>query len=356
MSERILRCPRCGTESKASLGKCPSCGLAIALKRHARHRSRSMALGRSAPARGRGGGRLEASLERTGDVETTIDDFDGVSSTQRYELPVGQQQRPQNNSRQDEPKGGEVEVGTMANMLLDPSVDVTTMQKDAAAPAKSSTLGLAEQKYGTGTETKGALPGTEPSEGLTSDMIFEQLEELAPEKPANGIPPLITKQAHKEQKKHHLLTRVLPLGIALLVVIFAGRLFLPHPVSLDGEYTAVFSDDEGREVTCTTRFQDLGDGNVRGLFECKLYETLTSLDRIDEPHVLKPIMGDGRISYNGHFEKASIELRLGSLNPDDDRAVVMKAKITSGGVEINGSMVNSLGNKATAHIIRPEGD
>ncbi|MDP8225634.1 MAG: hypothetical protein P9L99_19905 [Candidatus Lernaella stagnicola] len=295
-------------------------------------------------------------MDRTQEMESAFEEFDaGPRPTQRYEIDTGKvPPDAQHEGRSKEaPAGGDVEVGTMANVLMDPSDDVSAYQRgEKMGSVSSSALEVSARQYGDEKDTD----DDGSSDGMDTDAIVEQLEELAPEKPASSYATTQNEYANTRARNKYLLTRTLPLILLFFVVLIVGFMYMPKDVALDGEYTAVFSDDEGREVTCTTQFQELGGGDLRGIFTCKLYESLTSLDRIDEPHVLKPVMGDGQVTFNGRMVKDAMSLRLGSLDPDDDRTVLFEGKVKDGGVRIVGSMTNSLGNKATAEMLRPELD
>jgi len=391
MSERILRCPRCGTRTNPAVGECPSCGLVVAFQRHSRKRRNGggAAENRGERAAAANRGRLDVTLERgagkdlgggpaphrptqryniddliEASAHTGMSESAGVAAASARADATKAANVAAGGSRfKDGPAGGEVEVGSMSEFLMDPSDDIGEMQKQAAKTTYDNSLGLGKSEYGEAEEPKPRAPKKKfgEDEGMDTDAIFAQLEDLAAEQPGNagnGAPKRAPMpSAPAVNRGRYFATHVAPLAVLLLVVLVAGPCLLPAPVVLEGfEYKAVFSDGEGRSVTCTTRFQERAgeEDSLRGLFECTLYASLTSLQRIDEPHVLKPIMGDGKISYNGSLHGGNIELRLGSFDANDTRAVILKGKALDGGAKISGSMVNSLGNKAKAEITRPE--
>jgi hypothetical protein len=368
MSERTLRCPRCGTTTNAADGKCPSCGLRVGFRRHSRRRDVAAAPRRR--SRPQAAGRLEVSLDKLNESAHAQAVPPGPQPTQRYDIPAGSENERrfrQGAARVEAPKGGDVEVGTMANFLLDPSDDPNHSVPVAASGGQGDGPGL-----DLGTRLFGDEPEMPPEpsrqrpemnhaappepEFSETDAMLDQLEELAPGRPNRDIRPLANEQARKSDRNRHLLTRVLPQVVLLLVVLIVGPMLLPQAISLEGHYTAVFTDGDSREVTCATQFRPV-DGEVktvRGLFECKLYASLTSLDRVDEPHVLKPIMGDGTFAYTGQLDGVALTLKLGTFEPGEDRAVNLEAKVVDGGRRILGSMKNSLGNSAQVTMERPE--
>lgn len=368
MSEGILRCPRCGTQTEKTAGRCSSCGLRIGFRRHSSRR-RSGAASRQ-PERVRRAspraGRIDVTLERGGpDFQPRPGGGPGGAHTQRYDINEFEAQQPDrkraDGTRIEAPKGGDAEVGTMAQFMMDPADDIVEMQKQAAKSGNGKAgdgLALGVRKYGAPEEKKHKETQVlESSDALQADDFFRQLEELAADTSSNGGKKSFPVQtAPTVDRARYMLTRVLPQVVVLLVILIAGPCLLPQPISLNGDYTAVFSDNEGREVTCTTRFSKIAGeaGALRGLFECTLYASRTTLDRIDEPHVLKPIMGDGEVSYNGRVQGNNIQLRLGSFDGDDTRAVVLNGRTADGGLTITGTMENSLGSKAKASITRPE--
>jgi hypothetical protein len=247
------------------------------------------------------------------------------------------------------PKGGDVAVGTMSDFLMDPS-DIP----GAVAPADSPAVGANGLKLDVAKHTFGDkapervrssfdAPPKEPDDSFRMDADAAV--------PLEGLVTMATGGRYR-----FLLTRVLPIAGVLLVAALAASLLFGGGASLQGEYQAVFSDTEGREVTCQTRFMPRAEDRTKvyGLFTCKLYMSEYSINRVDEPQVLKPIMGDGTFSYNGQHTRKGVELKLGSLNPDDTRTVAFHGDFKNGTKRIVGRLSDSLSHEAKAEIIKLE--
>lgn len=272
------------------------------------------------------------------------------------------------------PDGGEVEVGTMAKFLMDPSENPAELQEDSARYHTQSGRQL-DIKTGNGAlfENSGKQPDIETENGapfeksgleLVANETIRPVEFIGQEEPVSyeqaGLftieepPP----DDRARSRWMFLFKWVLPQCLLLLVIVSGGLALMRGQIDLDGKYEAIFSDHEGRQVSCQTLFQqNLEDAQkLQGKFACKLYPNEYSTKRADEPRVLKPIMANGVIPYVGKYERGSINLILGSLDEGDTRSVLVEATISPNGRHIMGRASNSLGQRGSVEmfLISPE--
>jgi hypothetical protein len=373
MTERILRCPRCGKATPIAGGRCQFCGLAVSLAPRARRRD--------APVGRRGGGQIDVGVDR---VER---EFAGVSfapakrgaagaGTQRYDVAdlrpraAGRAGKANgaaaapgiDSGRYDandggqvgaEPKGGRVEVGALSSMLMDPTENPheNEFDKRGLETATDGKLDVAQRLYGETDTARDNLSFLAPPPAEAPD---------APE-PATFVPKRFpgasSADAHNshaatDERRRYLLTRVLPLFVALLLVGFVGRRFVNGPIALADVYKVLFADDHGRKVTCQATFSSNPEDRlaVHGMFECKLYENDFSTDRVDEPQALKLIIGNGAVAFAGRYDADGIKLQLGAFEAADSRAVRLTGRFVGDASHIVGQIENDLGQRAKVEM------
>jgi hypothetical protein len=345
MKQRVLRCPRCGKPTTIQNGQCTHCGLPV---EYSRHSGRQVTRSGSRPS-----GRLAMAQDKI-ELEFGVNNViaqpaapSGAAS--RYDLAAG--------GYREAPAGGDVEVGTMSSMLMDPSDNPNA--EAVPAPVKPSGKGggaleLGESGYGADSAAAKAAANNKAEAAAATDSAFEQMADLAPRPSSADQKKYLAAAVNKAQRNRYLLTRVLPQAVLLLIVLFVGPLIVGSRVDLKGAYLVLFQDEQGRKVTCTTKFlaDEKDPRQVHGLLECKLYESDTSTARVDEPAVLKPIMANGTISYNGEHDYRQLKLKLGSFDANDRHTVTLEGSFDSGGQSVTGRIDNSLGNSGTFTMTR----
>jgi len=397
----MLRCPRCGAKSPASAGKCVSCGLEMYTKRRAEK------LGPDAPParfltgrarkmrqRANGSRRRAGDFTESNEAGKRFNDDDLMPkrpANKEGEMPVAsgltafydlgdkkgpvkadQPEQPEPNgeitldgqekkAQKEPPKGGEVEVGTMAEFLMDPSDNPHELQEESAkyfgGGDSELTLDLAPRQFG------------DAGADAPAGNKFEAKKRPQPEREERVRPepefPDVVDEFETEPKKpeeqrstwsirgRFLLKWAAPQLVLLLILLVAGPRYIDRHYILDGTYEAVFSDDTGRKVVCRTAFEPEGY-KLTGSFKCKLYPNDYSTKRVDEPKVLKPIMGDGNIVYTGHYTGSQLLLTLGTMDEQDTRSVKLVAKFKPNIEEFSGVTSNPLGHSGLVKMEKRE--
>lgn len=346
MKQRALRCPRCGKMTSIQNGQCAYCGLEVSYSRHSQRQGSS--------GRTRTGGRLAMAQDKI-EMEFGVNNRGpataGVSGpASRYDLGAG--------GHREAPAGGDVEVGTMSSLLMDMTDNPhdEPVQQTVKKAGKGGGLELGESLYGGEGATPQSGTNAKPEAAAGADAAFAQMADLAPRQSASDQNKHLAVAVRKAQRNQYLLTRVLPQVVLLAIVLLVGPLIVGSRVNLAGNYTVNFADDQNRKVSCSTRFlaAESDPRQVHGLLECKLYASDTSIERVDEPAVLKPIMGNGTISFNGEHDYRHLKLRLGSFDANDRHTVNLEGTFSSGGKDIAGRIFNSLGNAGTFTMARLE--
>lgn len=368
MSECLLHCPRCGVASPKSVGHCLQCGLEMNFSTapprsaHLKNQRRVTRIPVAAKEEAHSKPDAAADLNFPG-VQTTRPTDQG--SDESYLSATGHTAEYQVGKRSsDPPMGGEVAVGTMAEFLLDPSDNPHDKRNFPSMnlTLNGSKLDLAPskpiEKKDAAEDRSAAAPADEKGETMSRSSPKPAVRPQPGEEPEEVEirMPIWTAlwKLHWDKFFGYLLPRLIPLLVLLFIVVGFGPGFIKSRYYLAGPYKAVFKDNEGRSVNCTTDFQTR-DGNpyhLEGQFKCQLYPTRFSMERIDDPKVLKPIMGDGTINYIGKYNKQQIALTLGSLREDDPRTVTLNGAFESSIKKIGGTVSSSLGGSAAVEILR----
>ncbi|HPQ70197.1 MAG TPA: hypothetical protein PKW95_13805 [bacterium] len=305
----------------------------------------------------------------------SIKPMDGLE-TFTGESAEGEEVRRDANGRPvDAPKGGEVEVGTMQQWLMDPSDNPHDLQETTAALHEKKATGgsldleLAPHQYGVDKTPPAAPKAPEKPKAPkmpSGDLSLKEHPPAPPEKePEPYLPPpveddvVITKMKSKGGAKKKietgpfLLKWLTPQAVLFLIVLIAGPKYIQNHYVLEGPYQATFTDVDGRKVECSTKFMPEGS-KLTGMFECKLYPNRYSLQRVDEPKVLKVIMGGGNIVYSGHYNRNSISLTLGSINEGETRSVSLDGKFDPDINRMTGVLSNPLKQTGEFELVRSE--
>lgn len=416
MTERMLTCPRCGTKSPVSTGQCANCGLKMLTKRRRevlgpdapparflQGRARKVRAQRAKPTRATrspsatgeterhfGGGDLaparrpkEGMAPVAASGKTSLYSLDGIRPMSGLETFTGEEigadeiRRDANGQPIEPPKGGDVEVGSMKQWLMDPSDNPNDLQETTASLNEKSAaggldLGLAPRQFGKeGKPPKPPIKVAKPKAAKmpAGDLSLKEHSPAPPESepkpfpmPPSGddeevvISKMKTKKGGPKKKIEtgkFLLKWLTPQVILFLFVLLGGPKYIYNNYVLEGFYRATFSDTEGRRVECTTRFRPDGS-KLTGMFECKLYPSKYSLQRIDEPKVLKVIMGSGNVVYSGHYSRNSISLTLGSMNESETRSVSLSGKFSPNIERMTGVLTNPLNQFGRFELVKAE--
>ena len=258
---------------------------------------------------------------------------------------------------------------------MDPSDNPHDLQETTAALHEKKATGgsldleLAPHQYGVDKTPPAAPKAPEKPKAPkmpSGDLSLKEHPPAPPEKePEPYLPPpveddvVITKMKSKGGAKKKietgpfLLKWLTPQAVLFLIVLIAGPKYIQNHYVLEGPYQATFTDVDGRKVECSTKFMPEGS-KLTGMFECKLYPNRYSLQRVDEPKVLKVIMGGGNIVYSGHYNRNSISLTLGSSNEGETRSVSLDGKFDPDINRMTGVLSNPLKQTGEFELVRSE--
>jgi len=305
----------------------------------------------------------------------SIKAMDGLETFTGESVHEEEVRRDANGRPVEAPKGGKVEVGTMQQWLMDPSDNPHDLQETTAALHETKVAGgnldleLAPHQYGADKVPPAQPKAPDKPKAPKMSAGDLSLKEHPPAPPAPEpepfLPPpkeddvVITKMKTKGGPKNKvdtgsfLLKWLTPQVALLLFVLFAGPKYIHNHYVLEGPYLAIFTDDEGRKVECATKFMPEGS-KLTGMLECKLYPNKYSLERIDEPKVLKVIMGSGNIIYTGRYNRNSISLTLGSINEGETRSVSLHGKFNPDIKRMTGVLTNPLKQTGEFELVKSE--
>jgi hypothetical protein len=352
MKEQNLHRPRCGELTSTAGGKCVHCGLVVQFTRRALRRARPASPAprptpplpvEEPPARG---GRL--------DVRDRIEAEFGppeqrVSGLQTGRYDVGDARRAATG-----PSGGDVEVGGLVALMMDPSENPYDHPPPGeTAPLAGGRLELGKSAYGEAEP----MPAPEPADPPLEKTAFGDTttaRRFAAPKPDEGPPAEDFGQWRRHARNRHLHTRVLPQVVVLAAALAIGPLFIGGPIVLSGTYDATFSDGEGRQVSCEAQFfpREGVAAGVKGEFSCRLYESVTSTARIQEPPALRLIMGNGNFNFAGAYDSSGVKLNLGGFGGGEMLSVQLTGRFTDRGRRIKGMVIASNGEKAKAELVK----
>lgn len=278
-----------------------------------------------------------------------------------------------------------VETGGMADFLMHPSDSIEQYTKPGAVQPTGAgsnlDMGVRFNDHASGNirnviSHESVSPLDAPAEAPASAPVAPGGLDIVPHEPAAAPPHQLelpldkaapsseairpTAADRRDENYHPWRTAarwVLPQAVLLLILIAFGPKYLRTHYLLAGEYEAVFSDADGRQVTCSTTFRADAAHRFKfsGVMDCQLYPSLTSTERVDEPRVLKPIMGDGKIAFTGRFDLVGLALTLGAVEEGQSRSAILRGRFTPDARHIEGTVYNPLGRAGRVVLQRKPG-
>lgn len=263
-----------------------------------------------------------------------------------------------------------VEVGGMAEFLMHPSERTEQYSDSAVAKTAASgprlELGARRNEQEGGFKRTAGGPGARQDDPLeSSGLDLVSNEPIAP--PESAPNPILDRPPEPQEiyrppaprpgEEEYLPWRfvakwVAPQALVLLLLLLLGPSYIHGHYVLEGDYQAVFTDADGRRVACATVFRSDADARfaLHGTLDCQLYPNKISIERIDEPRVLKLIMGNGKIPYAGHFDFRGLELTLGVVNEELNRSATLRARFSPNVRHIVGTVTDSQGLTASVTL------